>query len=78
MSPVKRFLINFIGESWLSHVVCTSLYCVRTAAIFGVMYCKMEFVGHAGAVEGPEWDAQAHATLHTGRGAEDTSISCVR
>ena len=26
-------------------------------------------------MEGPEWDAQAHGTMHSGRGEEETTIS---
>ena len=25
--------------------------------------------------EGPEWDAKAHGTMHSGSGAEETAIS---
>ena len=30
---------------------------------------------HAGAAEGPEWDAHTHITVQPGRGAEETAIS---
>ena len=30
---------------------------------------------HAGAMEGPEWDAQTHGTVHSGSGAEETEVS---
>ena len=33
---------------------------------------------HAGDVEGPEWDAQDHGTVHSGSGAEETEISSRR
>ena len=32
-------------------------------------------VQYDGAVEGPEWDAQAHVTVKLGSGAEETAIS---
>ena len=32
-------------------------------------------VWHNGAVEGPEWDAQAYGTVHSESGAEETEIS---
>ena len=36
---------------------------------------KVPPVWHANAVEGPEWDAQTHGTMHLGSGAKDTNIS---
>ena len=33
-----RFLSHYLGDSWLSSVVCLSLDCVYYAAIVGVLY----------------------------------------
>ena len=30
---------------------------------------------HSGAVEGPEWDAPSHGTMHSGSGSEETEFS---
>ena len=43
VSPVEIFLLNFLGYSFLSSVVCPSIYCIHSAAIFGVLYCKIIF-----------------------------------
>ena len=32
-------------------------------------------VWNASSTEGPEWDSQAHSTVHLGRGAEEAAIS---
>ena len=32
-------------------------------------------VVHAGSTGGPEWDAPAHGTMHSGIGAEETKFS---
>ena len=31
-------------------------------------------VRHAGAMEGPEWDAQTHGTVKSRRGSEETAV----
>ena len=41
VSPLGHLFLNFPVDGWISSVVCTSIDCVHSAAIFGVVYCKV-------------------------------------
>ena len=41
VSLIEGYLLKCTEYSWLSHLVCPSLDCVHSTAIFGVVYCKM-------------------------------------
>ena len=60
------------GDCWLySHIRSTGRCDIVKTLILLLDLYHWFFV----LLIGPEWDAQAHGTFHSGSGAEETSIS---